>query len=113
MIERRILVGSERFQVNRRGIARHGDELLPGDEPAVAPERDQFPDTVAVPGDGEGLAVLNGVHDLPRLGPQVPLRDLWSSAHLTRVAPRAISATDCEGLPATASHPASAVTQQP
>jgi hypothetical protein len=34
--------------------------------------------------------VLNGIHDLPRLGPQVPLRDLWLSAHLTTIAPRAI-----------------------
>src|ERR1035441_2833056 len=50
-------------------------ELLPGDEPTVAPKRDQFPDTMAVPCDGKGLPVLNGIHDLPRLGPQVALRD--------------------------------------
>jgi hypothetical protein len=36
--------------------------------------------------------VLNGVHDLPRPGPQVALRDPWLSAHLTRMAPRAIEA---------------------
>jgi len=71
MIKRRILVGSERFQVNRRGITRHGNELLPGDEPMPGDEptetskRDQFPDSTAVPGDGKRLPVLNGVHDLP------------------------------------------------
>jgi hypothetical protein len=65
MITRRILVGSERFGVNRRGITRHGNELLPGDEPTAASQRDQFPDSMAVPRDGKGLPVLNGVHDLP------------------------------------------------
>jgi len=40
MIERRILIGPERFQVDRRGITRHSDELLPGDEPAAAAKRD-------------------------------------------------------------------------
>src|SRR5450759_2473172 len=80
MLERRILVGPERFQVNRRGLTRHGNELPPGDEPTVAPKRDQFPDTMAVPCDGKGLPVLNGIHDLPRLGPQVPLRDLFVAA---------------------------------
>jgi hypothetical protein len=99
MIKRRILVGSERFQVNRRGITRHGNELLPGDEPTAAPKRDQFPDSMAVPGDGKGLPVLNGVHDLPRLGPQVALRDLWLSAHLTRVALRAIECYRLRWLP--------------
>jgi hypothetical protein len=34
--------------------------------------------------------VLNGIHDLPRLDPQVALRDLRLSAHPTRVAPCAI-----------------------
>jgi hypothetical protein len=91
-IKRRILVGSERFQVNCRGITRHGNELLPRDEPTAAAKQDQFPDSTAVPGDGKGLPVLNGVHDLPRLGPHVALRDLWLSAHLTRMAPRAIEA---------------------
>ena len=65
MIERRILIGPERFQVNRRGITRHGDELLPGDEPAAAPKRDQLPDAVAVSGDCKGLSMLDGIHDLP------------------------------------------------
>jgi hypothetical protein len=99
MIKRRILVGSERFQVNRRGITRHGNELLPGDEPTAAPKRDQFPDSMAVPGDGKGLPVLNGVHDLPRLGPQVALRDLWLSAHLIMVALRAIECYRLRWLP--------------
>jgi hypothetical protein len=34
--------------------------------------------------------VLNGIHDLPRLDPQVALRDLRLSVHPTRVAPCAI-----------------------
>ena len=90
MIERRILVGPERFQVNRRGVARHGHELVPGDEPPAPPKRYQFPDTVAVPGDGKRLSVLHGIHDLPRLDPQVALRDLRLSAHPASVAPCAI-----------------------
>jgi hypothetical protein len=90
MIERRILIGPERFQVDRRGITRHSDELLPWDEPTAAAKRDELPDPVAVPGDGKGLPVLDSIHDLPRLRPQVALGYLWLSAHLTKVAPRAI-----------------------
>jgi hypothetical protein len=40
MIERRVLIGTESFQVDRRSITRHSDELLPGDEPAAAAKRD-------------------------------------------------------------------------
>ena len=92
MIERRILVSSERFQVNCRGMTRHGHELVPGDEPTAPPKRNQFPDTVAVPGDGKGLSVLNGIHDLPRLHPQIALGNLRVYIHTTTIAP---SATGC------------------
>jgi hypothetical protein len=111
MIERRILVSSERFQVDSRSITRHGDELLPRDEPTAA-ERNQLPDTMTVPGDGKGLPVLNGIHDLSRFRPQVALRDLWASAHHIRIAPCAIRCyRPLEGPPANCQSPA--VTQQP
>jgi hypothetical protein len=42
--------------------------------------------------------VLNGIHDLPRLHPQVALRDLRLSAHPTRVAPCAIECYNGQGL---------------
>jgi hypothetical protein len=48
----------------------------------------QFPDLVAVAGDGERLPMLDGVHDFPRPGPQIPLRDL-KRAHVHSVAPGA------------------------
>jgi hypothetical protein len=44
-------------------------------------QRDQFADPVAVAGDGEGLPVLDGVHDLPRPRPQIALRDLRECIH--------------------------------
>ena len=68
------------------------------------------PDAVAIPGDGEELAMLDGVHDLPRPGPQVALHDL-RMAHAAMVARRAtpvpsaqgISAKACRGYPQNAS----------
>src|SRR6516165_1672608 len=86
----RVLVGSEGFQINRGGIARHSDELRPGDESAPSPQWDQLPDSVAVTGDGKRLPVLDRVHDLPRPHPKVALRDLRVGAHHDRVARCAI-----------------------
>src|SRR5579863_4336926 len=90
MVQYGILISPECFQVNRGGVARHGGELLPGDEPATLSQRDQLADPMAVPGDGEGLSVFDRVHDLPRSCPQVALGDFRMSAHRTRVAPGAI-----------------------
>src|SRR5690348_3208985 len=65
MVQHGILISPECVQVNRGGVARHGGELLPGDEPPALSQRDQLADPVAVPGDGEGLSVFDRVHDLP------------------------------------------------
>ena len=61
----RILVGAECVQAGCGRVAGHRREFLPGDEPAPPPDGHQFPDLVAVTGDGERLPVLDGVHDLP------------------------------------------------
>lgn len=90
MIQCGILVGLECLQVNGRGIARHGGEFLPGDKPAAVSQRDQFCDPVTIPGDREGLPVLDGIHDLPRSRPQVALGNLRVRIHESRVAPGAI-----------------------
>ena len=89
MILRGVLVSPECAGIDSRGVTRHGGEFLPGNEPAPAPERDQLANTVAVPGDGKGLPVLDGVHDLPGPGPQVALGDLGMSSHPFRLAPGA------------------------
>ena len=65
MVSSRVLVRSERLEVNIRGVAGHGRELLPGNEPAIPTQGDQLPDTVTVSGNGEGLPVLDGIHDPP------------------------------------------------
>jgi fido (protein-threonine AMPylation protein) len=39
MVQCSVLIGPERVKVNGGGIARHGGELLPGDEPAALPQR--------------------------------------------------------------------------
>jgi hypothetical protein len=49
------------------GLTQHCRKFLPGDEPAPAADGDQFPDLVAVMGDGEALPVLNGVTRYPAL----------------------------------------------
>src|ERR1700722_19946124 len=63
----RVLVGAEGVQVAGRRVAGHCREFLPGDKPAPSPDGDQFPDLVAVAGNGEPLPVFNRVHDLTRL----------------------------------------------
>jgi hypothetical protein len=73
VVECSVLISSESPGIDSRSVARHGDELLPGDESAAFPKRDQFPDAVAVAGDGKRLPMLDGIHDLPRPGPQVAL----------------------------------------
>jgi len=90
MVQCSVLISPECFQVNSRGIARHGGELLPGDEPAPLSQRDQLCDSVAVPGDGEGLAVLHSIHDLSQPGPQIALGNLRVGIHKTMVALSAI-----------------------
>src|ERR1700722_13798789 len=84
----RVLVGTECVQIADRRVAGHCREFLPGDELAPSPDGDQFPDLVAVAGDGERLPPLDGVHDFPIPGAQVPLRDL-RHAHVHSVAPGA------------------------
>ena len=64
MVRRSFLVGPEGVQADLWRVPRHRGELLPGNEPAVPSQGDQLSDLVAVPGDGEGLPVLDGVHDL-------------------------------------------------
>lgn len=65
MLSGEILIGPECVQVNTGSVPRHRSELLTGDEPAAAPQRDQFPDTVTVPGNSERVPVLDRIHDLP------------------------------------------------
>jgi hypothetical protein len=67
VVSGRILIGAERIQIAKGCVAGHGREFLPGDEPAPPPDGDQFPDRVAVTGNGKRLPVLNSVHDFPRL----------------------------------------------
>ena len=59
------------------------------------------PDAVAIPGDGEELAMLDAVHDLPRPGPQVALHDL-RMAHAVMVARRATPVPSAQGISAKA-----------
>src|SRR5262245_62022916 len=77
----RFLVSAEGGGVNRGCGARHGRELLPGNETAPSAERDQLTDAMTIPCDGERLPVFDGVHDLLGPGPEVALGDLWLSAH--------------------------------
>jgi len=51
LVTRRVLIGSEGLQVNRRGIERQSGELLPGNEPTPVPERDQLANRAAVASD--------------------------------------------------------------
>src|ERR1022692_4472107 len=94
VVERCVLVGSESVDVDGGRAAGHGSEFLPGDEPAPAPQWDQFADPVPVAGDGERLPILDGVHDL--LGPvaEISLCDFRLRCHASQpnphVAPCAI-----------------------
>jgi hypothetical protein len=47
-----VLIGPERLQINGRAVARHRGEFLPGDEPALMPQRNQLRYPVAIPRDG-------------------------------------------------------------
>jgi hypothetical protein len=84
MIDRCVLVGTERFDVNTRSIPGHSRELLPSDEPAPTTQRDQLRDPVTIARNRERLPMLDSVHDL--LGPvaQIPLGDLWLDSHGTQ-----------------------------
>ncbi len=95
MVQRGILISPECFQVNRGGVARHGGELLPGDEPAALSQRDQLTDPMAILSDNEGLPVFDRVHDLPRSCPQVALGNFRVSGHRTKVA---LGATLCYSI---------------
>src|ERR1022692_4142962 len=86
-----VLIGPERIQVTVRSIARHSRELLPRDKPAASVQGDQLPDVASVAGDSKRLPVLDSIHDFPRPGPQVALRDL-RVAHILTVA---LGATRC------------------
>jgi hypothetical protein len=85
VVSSRVLVSAERVKIVSGRVAGHRREFLPGDKPAPSPDWDQFPDLVAVAGNCERLSVLDGVHDFPRLRPQVPLRD-FRDAHIHSVA---------------------------
>lgn len=64
VVEHSVLIGPESLDVDAGRAAGHGRELLPRNEPPTAPQRDQLTYAVAVTGDRERLAVLDGVHDL-------------------------------------------------
>jgi hypothetical protein len=55
-----VLVGAERLESGSRSAVGHGSKLLPGDETAALAQWDQLADLVAVAGDRERLAVLDG-----------------------------------------------------
>src|ERR1022692_750583 len=81
VVERCVLVGSECLDLDGGRAAGHGSEFLPGDEPAPASQGDQFADPVPIAGDGEGLPVLDRVHNL--LGPvaEISLGDFRLRCH--------------------------------
>src|SRR5882724_11888382 len=81
MVDGRILIGSERVEIDRRSTSGHGREFLARDELSSAPQRYQLANAVAVPCHCESLPVLDGVHDL--LGPitQITLGDLRLRRH--------------------------------
>jgi len=83
MIDCGLLVSLESLDINRRSIARHRSELLPGDESASPTQRDQFGDLVTITRDSEGLAMLDRVHDLSGSIAQITLSDLRLHGHST------------------------------
>jgi hypothetical protein len=85
VISRGILVSPEGRKIHGRSMARQRGELTTGNKAAAAPDGDQFGNLPAVPGHGERLPALNGIHDL--LGPaaQIPLGDLRLCTHDTIV----------------------------
>src|SRR4051794_6415030 len=76
LVGRGVLVGPEGVDGDDRGVAGHGDELVAGDEAPAPAQRDQLTDLVAVTGDRERLATLDGIHDLFGPAAKVALRDL-------------------------------------
>jgi hypothetical protein len=76
MIGSRVLVSPERVKIGGRRIARHRGELIPRDETAAMPQRNQLANAMTVARDSEGLAPLDGVHDLSRPRSEVALRYL-------------------------------------
>jgi hypothetical protein len=81
VFERCLLVGPESLDIDGWRAAGHGGEFLPGDEPPSVSQRDQFADPVPIAGDGEGLPVLDRVHNL--LGPvaEISLGDFRLRCH--------------------------------
>ena len=57
------LIRADGGDVDSCSVARHGGELIPGDEASTSTQRDQFPDLVTVAGDRERLAAFDGIHD--------------------------------------------------
>src|ERR1022692_2626457 len=87
VVQRCVLVGPERADVDGGRAPGHGGEFLARHEPPAAPQRDQLADPVPVAGDGERLPVLHGVHDL--LGPvaEISLSDLRLRCHASQLNP--------------------------
>src|SRR5215471_19186704 len=76
-----ILISPEGAGVDRGGGARHGGELLPGNETPPPAQRDQLTDAVTIAGDRESLPVLDCIHDLLGSVAQVALGDFRLVAH--------------------------------
>ena len=84
---------------SRPPVARHGGELLRGGRAGSGTAGSVPRCGGRPPGDGEGLAMLDRVHDLPRPGPQVALHDL-RVAHAAMVARRATPVPSAQGISA-------------
>jgi hypothetical protein len=76
-----VLVGAESVDINARSMTGPGCELLSGNEPAPMAQRNQLTDPMAVARDGEGLPMLNGVHDFLGSVAKVTLSDLRMRGH--------------------------------
>ena len=77
-------VGAEGVDVDRRRQKRPPGELGTGQETPASPQRDQLADPVAVSGHREGVAPLDGVHDLFGPHPQITLAYLALQTHVAQ-----------------------------
>jgi hypothetical protein len=86
LLVRGILIGAESSQIDGGRELRRRPELLSIHETSAPVQRNQFADLPTVPRDVERLAMLDGVHDLLRPYPKVPLTDFGLATHLLVVA---------------------------
>ena len=86
LLVRGILIGAECSQIDGGRELRRRRELLSSHETSAPSQRNQFADFPTVPSDGEGLAMLDSVHDFLRPHPKVPLTDFGLTTHLPIVA---------------------------